>query len=228
MRIFIVLMKLFLLIPNKEAISLVKEKKGAVIYEFSFNKASAYELVDGRIIIFPQQGDSSMLFAKKNDFLNFINDPIFPEPLYDPFYNYKTNLQNIKGNIQIFLNQLNNRLKISLGKVDSKSDVVTIFDSLNSYCKRNDDFLETLFVPTGILIGEYLAKTNDLTWHLNTVYTFTPYLIPALKNKMGIEFTIWSFLDDYFEAKHFDPNDFFFELESYDKINKANFPKEIL
>ena len=107
---------------------------------------------------------------------------------------------------------LNQELHLKLQRIETKDDLKLVFDTLNDYIKNDNDFYSKVFVPLGVMIGDYLTTKTDLKRELSPVYTFQPYMIPILRDTKKIELPIWSILEEYYEAKKFDVDNFVWKL----------------
>lgn len=193
---------MYTLIGNIQAIELVKNGQAKIVYEFSENEATAYLLKDGKVIILPSEGDSSMLFQSIKEFNLFKAAPKFPEPTNELFYRYKDHIQAIKASVDYFYTALSKALNKEIAPLNSDQDLIELFKKLNEVKQR--DFI----VPLGVVIGDYLVRKYKLRWKFNRIYTFIVYDIPNVESRQGFAFGLWKLLDEYATDKNFDGEDF--------------------
>ena len=202
----------FKTIESIEAVQSIRKNNGQEIHEFLENLATGYELNNGKFIVLPENGDSALFFENRKDFDEFIKHPDFPAPYKQPFFDYRNNIKNIEESISFFMQTLNQELHLKLQRIETKDDLKLVFDTLNDYIKNDNDFYSKVFVPLGVMIGDYLTTKTDLKWELSPVYTFQPYAIPILRDTKKVELPIWSILEEYYEGKKFDSDNFVWKL----------------
>ena len=208
------------IISNKEALNLAKQFKGKLIYEFKYNRATTYQLTNGKYIVFPSEGDSSLLFENKVDYDNFFKSPNFPLPQNEIFYDYKKAIGNFDYDKEPFYTLIGEYLKYPATPIKNEKELNVLFEKIND--SKSHDL--RMIVPIGVIIGEYIKNLYELKWDMDTVYTFEPYLIPILKNKHNIHFPLWSILQEYFEMGNFDSGDFLQRRQLFVDMVNANFP----
>jgi len=207
-----IMISLFKTIGSIEAVQSIRKNNGKEIHEFLENLATGYDLNNGKFIVLPENGDSALFFENKKDFDDFIKHPDFPAPCKQPFFDYRNNIKNIEESMSFFMQTLNQELHLKLQRIETKDDLKLVFDTLNDYIKNDNDFYLKVFVPLGVMIGDYLTAKTDLKWELSPVYTFQPYMIPILRDTKKIELPIWSILEEYYEGKKFDLDNFVWKL----------------
>lgn len=211
-----------MLIPNEKAFELLKEYRGEIIFEIESNKAASYKLSNNTFLILPQEGDSSLFFQSKQELDEFLKKPIYPEPTFDPFYEYQNELTNISRGLAVFREKISSYIKEVNLNLKTEDDVRKFFGSLNDLFNNTKSVKSSLLIPIGVVLGEYLKEKYSLRWEKQMVYYFQPVFLVNIIDAKNLTYPLWKLLDDFYEDSFFDYDLFIEQMELYHKLSKRN------
>ena len=186
---------MYSLIPNLEAVKLMKEKDGKMIENIHKHFAKTYKLNDGKFIIIPDIGKYSLLFDNEKEIKEFLNNPEYPLISDDPFTNESENLFNLPKSIDHFYHQFNLLFDVQLSKVDNHKSLESFFEIL----ERKQNLKKNEYMIASIILGDYLCTKINFHWERQkNNFQFQEYCVPQIVHKSGINFyPFWQIFEDY-------------------------------
>ncbi|MBX3240738.1 MAG: hypothetical protein KIT80_00120 [Chitinophagaceae bacterium] len=175
------------LIPNLEALRLLKSEASQIVLKMPENFATVYQTKKNKFLIVPDFGEFTMLFDNEEKYKMFLADPKFPMINNHIFLEEKDHLCKVPDQIEHFYSQFNRIFDVQISNVNTDQKMKDFFDIL----KNRNDILkkEEAYIPVTIIIGDFLCSTLNFHWEIRqNNFQFYGYCTPIVVHKSGIEF----------------------------------------